>query len=432
MRKKTRSTSALIGIVALFSLTASVYVVLNKPAPLYIPDLAEALQMPKVPLQQHLYSPGDSRQRGVEIMAPNQVDAQDSYLTNKDGSMVYTRLAADGKTPFRQEFYFPRQPGETFNRQKSAFTYEADGKTPSHREEYRLDGTANFVLNTLEHGNRQLIEYHPDGASIIRVTVQDKSGSNKLREENYAPIGDGNYLLWDEVLNEDHSKTTTWYDRQQNVLKTKHKTTSWNEEGTVIESFYPGTKKTRLKSETAYAPDSPYIHRLETKANFYRLDGSLESQQILTSSYIDVTYFDADGSTVLYKQHLEGTWERGVQHWRLKKAEERLADGSSREVVYAPWIDHMDKVIRANFSLDGVKYKEGTYYYRVTGDEAGIGTLRQTSLTPADGSTPFDLKEYQASENIRPDIPAYLTKLPDLSDDLPKPDNSYSYGWGGQ
>jgi hypothetical protein len=417
---KAKRTYAVAGALALLCLGAgTLYSNLWQPRPVATPELADTMQVAKSPLRLHLYS--DGRSYSVEIMSLNFVDAHAGYLVNNDGSVVHTIFAPDGASPAKLENFFPLQKGEDFHRQKSAVTYALDGKV-AREEVFRLNGTADYVLTMLPDNGQRTLTYFDDGVSIMSVIEKEKGGYWVRREEHYTKPEAGNYKDYDIVLNDNKSKTTTWYDAQSNVLKVKTSGSYDSESGTTIETFYPGTKKTRMKSETTYS---------DTTARFYRLDGSIESKQTLTSSQIDVEYYAVDGKTVMYKQHLKPLSGAGKTEWVIWKAEETPADGSSRELVFTPdKANALESDNRHKFSLNGKEYVQGSFSYRTTGSQTDIGTLSKSSITPADNGAQLITEEHPASDNLRADIPAYLTKLPDLSDDLPKP-SGYAGFYGG-
>ncbi|MFX7739808.1 hypothetical protein ABTJ99_20725, partial [Acinetobacter baumannii] len=83
--------------------------------------------------------------------------------------------------------------------------------------------------------------------------------------------------------------------------------------------------------------------------------GSLESKQTLTSSQIDVVYYDSDGKTVLYKQHLK----QSGGAWVIWEAEDSPKDGSSRDIIFDISHDKETRLAsdtRHNFTLNGVGY----------------------------------------------------------------------------
>jgi hypothetical protein len=399
-------------------------------------DLLTAIDRPQLPEEMHLYDGAigatgkpsvlADRSKLIGQIKDGKMTVTDEMVTNKDGSLKLTKLVPEpvGATVHRKvstREYFPHQAAENFWRLRAEAVFEIDGATLKQDQVFHLSGTAERVGWRQEDGAYEIITYYDDGETVKlkRLTPPHADQAEPLREEQFRPKEEGNYLLSSNILNDNGTRTYTEYSTRRNYPWKITQTGEYGDHriGTTIKAWYPGTSNMRLDAEvTSYG----------TKAEFYRPDGTLSRKMRLgLFSHEDIFYAD-DGTTVVFEQW----WEtrRGIENHEKKLVDTLikltlLPTGTNTETRVF-WFDRdsgrIRSIVRLNTVDGGNRYQKIESFYRVDGLESEIGTLQKQEFTRDSDSQPT-VKEFTVAQNIRPDIPKDRIALPDMSDELPIP-----------
>lgn len=396
-----------------------------------VPGLADALEAPVMVQQKHLYRGDadpdtggvDPRQESTIQMAAGNLLPAVSHLTKKDGSTIMTSFGADGETPASSQEYYA-QPDGSGAHLHSAKVFAPDGKAVVGEENYRYDGTTNFILKSLASGNREVTSFYEDGETISSVLTKPGNVELILEERKWSPKDSGHYLLSENIFGVDKIRVISEYDSRHMLLK-RRTSGFWDSiNGTIIDAWFPGTEKTRLHSET---------NALSTKAKFYRENGRLDMELTLSTGSLVAVYYDEDGyKPILEKQFVVITWHKDGkwnERYFMSHLSEKRPDGTdARSFNFSVNKETLESEVRTDFVLDGVTYKKGIFTYRIEGTPEEVGTLASVQLTTEKGLE-MPAVEHAAKENLRAIIPANELATPDMSDSLPVPPPvPYMYG----
>lgn len=165
-------------------------------------DLLSAIDRPQLPEEMHLYK-GDFDATGKPVVLADhskligkieggRMTITDEMVTNKDGSLVLTKLVPEAvgttvhhKVSTRE--YFPHQAEEDFWRLHSESLFETDGVTLKQDQVFHLTGTAERVGWRHDDGAYEITTYYDDGETVKlkRLTPPNADQAEPVREEQF-------------------------------------------------------------------------------------------------------------------------------------------------------------------------------------------------------------------------------------------------------
>jgi hypothetical protein len=389
-----------------------------------IADLPMALGLPPQSTQYHLYS-GAVNGSGVPLVPlERQVDVFDNgslvpsatYGTNKDRSAENAQFQ---NGVIAESFvYYPTADSIGHLHIKSKFF--ADGKLQDEDVRH-IDGTPEKRTIILASGEKHVVEYAADGASILddALYVPDACCSDLIvKLEKRFRDNQEHQLQHSDVLNADGTRSVVEFDEHLNQVRTELWPQDHKVPGTIITELYPDTLHTRFVSRC----DSDW-----NTIEYLRDDGTLEKRVKISSTSVRVLVFDYTGQKPLFEQSwgMVMTTVDGVMVWRRYLSDlNEFDDHGNRVRTLSYTIEGAplyEIVFDATFS--GVKYDRAVFNY----DTAGFLKTSKYFVQASDDMTWFNQKPdredaFAPSANIHAVAPSSMELAPlDLNPSLPVP-----------
>jgi hypothetical protein len=334
-----------------------------------------------------------------------------SYIDNQDDSSSVALFQADGQALSMVREFYPSTDVLGARQLKDRRMYTGDGVTLLCEARFRReDGSQEYDGHLLADGTYQAFTLFGDGrtAETETLTIPAEYGDHVPKLLRFQKWQEASHtLVYLDELNEDGgSREIKKFDAQGLLALAKHIGVH-GVVGTKVTAYFPGSTRVAMQSVTTIS---------ETKATFFRPDGTRDFEQVLTTYGTGVSWFDVSGLIQLFHQDwLTGdTNDSSQRHPRLWQVSEFNEKGdTTRLVTFTNGV--VTRQVFYNLTLKGILYSIVTLDY----DEAG--KLRLSAVTLADKKVvpppveSLGLSQISMQVDVREQAPL------DLSYELPVP-----------
>ncbi|MDR3613194.1 MAG: hypothetical protein P4L53_06490 [Candidatus Obscuribacterales bacterium] len=286
------------------------------------------------------------------------------YATFKDGSLEFLAQTADGSANISRQTFFPLAKGQD----------ELLGRHPELTEKYADDGktVADSLLQWYSGKTRQSMHVDVDGRKHVIVYAEDGVTAlservfNKAINARTPPVLTGekrwlnnpqHSLFYVDEQNQDGTRSIV--DRDENGDKLWE--AIWAKDdivpGTIVDGYFPGTKKLRFHSESEPETDN---------VEYFRENGTLSAHVAINHMTLSIDYYDESGRRLRLSQNFaryDGPdFDLDKSSYSLTGVTEYGADGKeTRE--FSLYKDHLSLFEKVDDTVNGVTYAKVAYFF---------------------------------------------------------------------